>query len=69
MEELKQLVEDFIKYTETWSISENEWYYNLTCIRKKGLTTSEFERVKREEILYCFLYNIQSIKYQLEHDL
>ena len=75
MKELKQLVEDFVKYTETWSISENEWYWNIACIRESNyvneehITHEEFERAIREEILYCFIYNINSIKIQMENDL
>ena len=74
MEELKQLVEDFIIYTKTWSIGETEWYYNVDCTRQnaygeKYITNEEFERGIREDILYCFIYNINSIKYQMENDL
>lgn len=74
MKELKQLVEDFIKYTKTWSISETEWYYNVDCSRQnaygeKYITNEEFERAIREDILYCFIYNIGSIKNQMENDL
>lgn len=75
IEELKQLVEDFVEYTRTWSISETEWYWNIACIRKsnninnKNITSDEFERAIREEILYCFLYKINSIKQQMEIDL
>lgn len=75
MNELKQLVEDFIEYTKTWSISETEWYWNIECVRKsnilneKNITWEEFERAIREEILYCFIYNIDSIKNQMENDL
>jgi len=75
MKELKQLVEDFIEYTKNWSISETEWYYNVDCVRKsnyvdkKYITQEEFERAIREEILYCFIYNIDSIKGQMEYDI
>lgn len=74
MEELKQLVEDFVEYTRTWSISETEWYFNVDCARKntsgeKYITHEEFERAIREEILYEFVYNIGGIKRQLETDL
>ena len=74
MEDLKQLVEDIIEYTRTWSISETEWYWNIDCTRKsnciknKEITWEEFERAIREEILYCLIYNINSIKYQMEQD-
>ena len=75
MEELKQLVEDIVEYTRTWSISDMEWYWNIACVRKsndrtqKNITADEFERAVREEILYCLIYNIQSIKQQMENDL
>ena len=74
MEDLKQLVEDFIDYTKTWSISEDEWYWNMDCVRKnKGgkryITYEEFKRAIREDILYDFVYNIEGIKKQLENDL
>lgn len=73
MQELKQLVEDFINYTRTWSISETEWYYNIDCVRKNGygekyITNEEFERAIREELLYEFIYNINGIKRQMEND-
>lgn len=74
MENLKNLVEDIVKYTRTWSISETEWYWNIACVRKsnnykeKNITSEEFERAIREEILYCLLYNINSIKEQMEND-
>ena len=73
MEELKQLVEDFIEYTKTWSIGETEWYYNVDCVRKNTygkdyITNEEFERAIREEILYEFIYNINGIKRQMEND-
>ena len=73
--DLKQLVEDFIIYTKTWSIGETEWYWNVDYSRKslyveeKHITQTEFERAIREDILYCFIYNIQSIKQQMEADL
>lgn len=75
MNDLKQLVEDFIEYTKTWSISETEWYWNVDCVRKsynvfeKHILNSEFERAIREEILYCFIYDINSVKNQMENDL
>ena len=73
MEDLKQLIEDFIDYTKTWSISETEWYYNVDCIRQnaygeKYITQEEFERAIREELLYEFIYNINGIKRQMEND-
>lgn len=75
MEELKQLIEDFIDYTKTWSISETEWYYNVDCVRKtqdsgeRYISQEEFERAIREELLYEFIYNIKGIKRQMENDL
>lgn len=74
MEDLKQLVEDFIEYTKTWSISETEWFYNVDSSRKNAygkdyITHEEFERAVREEILYCFIYKINSIKQQMENDI
>lgn len=74
MEELKQLVEDFIEYTKTWSINETEWFYNVDCVRKNAygkdyIANEEFERAIREEILYEFIYNINGIKRQMENDL
>lgn len=74
MEQLKQLIEDFIDYTKTWSINETEWYYNVDCVRKnvygeKYITNEEFERAIREELLYEFIYNIDGIKRQMENDL
>lgn len=74
MEDLKQLVEDFIEYTKTWSITETEWFYNVDCVRKnaygeKYITDKEFQRAIREELLYEFIYNINGIKRQMENDL
>lgn len=75
MEELKQLVEDIIDYTRTWSISEDEWYWNVDSARKtsdigeKCISQQEFERAIREEILYELIYNIGGIKRQMENDL
>lgn len=75
MEDLKQLVEDFIEYTKTWSISEIEWYYNVDSVRDSGyvdiehISHEQFERAIREEILYEFIYHIQGIKRQMENDL
>ena len=76
MEKLKQLVEDFINYTKTWSISETEWYYNVDSVRKSNyineehITEQEFEVAVREEILYDLIFNNSaSIKNQMENDL
>ena len=74
MKELKELVEDIIEYTKTWSISENEWYWNVDSARKtsdigeKCISQQEFERAIREEILYELIYNIGGIKRQMETD-
>lgn len=74
MNDLKQLVEDFIDYTKEWSITETEWYYNVDCTRKnvygkEYITNEDFERAIREELLYEFIYNIDGIKQQMENDL
>lgn len=76
--DLKELVEKIVQYTITWSISENEWYYNVNDDRRsrvytngkreKEITRKEFERAIREEILYCLVYNINSIANQMEED-
>lgn len=74
MEDLKQLVEDIVDYTRTWTISETEWYWNVACVRKsnyaneKNITIEEFERAIREEILYQLIYNIGVIRRQMEND-
>lgn len=31
---LKQLVENIVEYSRTWSITETEWYCNVECVRK-----------------------------------
>lgn len=77
MNNLKELVEDFVEYTRNWSISESEWYYNVNDTRKTQdvkvdrdyISQEEFERAIREDILYCFIYDIDSIKNQMEIDL
>ena len=76
MEKLKQLVEDIIEYTRTWSITETEWYWNVECVRKpsntkdKEITWEEFEIAVREEILYDLVYYDGSCLYnQMENDL
>ena len=69
MKELKQLVEDIIEYTKTWSITESEWYY-IKCIKDPEITWEEFEMVIREEILYDLVYNNGNILYeQMKVDL
>ena len=76
MEKIKQLVEDIIEYTRTWSITETEWYWNVECVRKpsnikdKEITWEEFEVAVREEILYDLVYYNGSCLYnQMENDL
>ena len=76
MKELKQLVEDIIKYTKDYSIGETEWYWNINSVRKpnnindKKITWEEFEVAIREEILYDLVYNNGSGLYnQMENDL
>lgn len=73
---LKQLVEDIVEYTKTWSINETEWYWNIECVRKpnnrndKEITWEEFETAVREEILYDLVYDNGSGLYnQMENDL
>ena len=76
MEKIKQLVEDIIEYTRTWSLTETEWYWNIECVRKpnnindKEITWEKFETAIREEILYDLIYNNGSGLYnQMENDL
>ena len=73
---LKQLVEDIIEYTRTWSLTETEWYWNIDSVRKpslikdKKITWEEFEVAVREEILYDLVYNNASGLYeQMKNDL
>ena len=77
---MKELVEKIIEYTKNWSISEAEWYWNMTCSRKsetyingkceKEITWEEFERAIREEILYDLVYkNGIGIRNQIENDI
>ena len=73
---LKQLVEDIVEYTKTWSIAECEWYWNINSVRKSGsiknqeITWEEFEIAIRAEILYDLVYNNGSGLYnQMENDL
>lgn len=73
---LKELVENIIEYTKTWSITETEWYYNIECVRKpsnskdKEITWKEFEVAIREEILYDLVYNNGvSTRNQMENDI
>lgn len=74
MNNLKELVEKFIDYTTTWSITEDELYENVNCIRQnaygeESIDDEEFERAIREELLYDFIYNIEEIKSQMENDI
>lgn len=76
MKELKQLVEDIVEYTRTWSITETEWYWNVECVRKpsnpkdKEITWEEFETAVREEILYDLVFNNGSgLYHQMSNDL
>lgn len=76
MEKLKKLVELLIDYTLDWSITEDEWYWNVDCVRKSCninntcITQTEFEVAIREEFLYDLVYNKGSnIKMQIETDL
>lgn len=75
MKELKELVEKIIDYTKTWSITENEWYYNIECVRKPNcikdeqITWEEFEMAIREEILYDLVFhNASGLYNQMEDD-
>lgn len=67
---LKQLVEDVVEYTRTYSINEEEWYWNINSSRKgsKDIDRETFEKAIREEVLYDLVYNINSFKSQLETD-
>ncbi len=62
MKDLKELVEQIVNYTKTWSITESEWYWNIECVRKsdnpqnKEITWEEFEVAVREEILYDLVF-------------
>lgn len=62
MNNLKELVEKIVDYTSTWTITENEWYWNIECVRKpnnvedKEITWEEFETAVREEILYDLVF-------------
>lgn len=73
---LRQLVEDIVEYTKTWSVTESEWYWNINSVRKSGsiknqeITWEEFEVAIREEILYDLIYNNGNGLYnQMENDL
>lgn len=73
---LKQLIENIIEYTKTWSITETEWYWNIECVRKpsnnkdKEITWKEFNRAIREGILYDLVYCGGScLRNQMENDL
>lgn len=73
--EIQNLVEDIIKYTKKWSISETEWYWNIECCRKpnnineKNISWEEFEVAIREEMLYDLIYhNGIGIENQMDND-
>ncbi len=73
---LKELVEDIIKYTKNYSISESEWYWNIEGVRKSDdcskerITWEEFEMAIRQEILYDLVYhNGYGLCEQMENDL
>lgn len=77
---MKELVEKIIEYTKKWSITETEWYWNMTCSRKsetyingkceKEITWKEFEVAIREEILYDLVYkNGICTRKQMENDI
>ena len=73
---LRQLVEDIVEYTKTWSVTESEWYWNINSVRRSGniknqeITWEEFKVAIREEILYDLVYNNGSGLYnQMENDL
>lgn len=75
MDDLKELVNDIVEYTRTWSISNTEWYWNINCVRKsnirsnKNITNEEFEVAIREEILYDLVFNNGAgLIEQLEND-
>lgn len=74
--DLKQLVENIIEYTKSWSITETEWYWSVECVRKpnntnnKRITWDEFEVAIREEILYDLIFNKGcGLHNQMENDL
>lgn len=76
MNNLKELVEKIVDYTSTWTITENEWYWNIECVRKpnnvedKEITWEEFETAIREEILYDLVYRGGAcLINQMENDL
>lgn len=76
MEQLKELVEKIVDYTRTWSITEDEWYWNIDCVRKSNyvneehITDKEFQSAIRQEILYDLIYhNCSGILNQMENDI
>ena len=75
LEELKELVEKIVKYTTEWSITEDEWYWNIDCVRKSNyikeehITEQEFQSAVREEFLYDLVFNNgASLRQQMEND-
>ena len=76
LEELKKLVDKIVEYTKTWSITEDEWYWNIDCVRKSNyvkeehITDKEFESAIREEILYDLVFdNGCGLLNQMENDI
>lgn len=73
---MKELVEKIVEYTRNWSISENEWYWNIDSVRKSNnvneehITEHEFEVAIREETLYDLVYNNgKNIEDQMNNDM
>lgn len=76
MKDLKELVEQIVDYTSTWSITETEWYWNIESVRKpnnvndKEITWEEFKVAVREEILYDLVFRDGAcLINQMENDL
>lgn len=76
LDNLKELIDNIIEYTKTWSITETEWFYNVDATRKpsnskdKVISQEEFERAVREELLYDIVYdNGKELSRQLGIDL
>lgn len=75
LEMIKELVEKIAEYTTEWSITEDELYWNIDCVRKSNyvkeehITEQEFQRAFREEILYDLIFNNGiALKQQMEND-
>lgn len=78
MEELRKLVENFLEYTCTISITDSElyekYYDKLSQIEKdyltkKGKLDNEIERMIKADILYDFLFTPINIIEQIECDI